>query len=64
MEALPVAYEQYLATLDEHTAHALRPAFLESVSEHEFGVLVRGVGSHHAQALVDERIPYGQVRVA
>ncbi|MEE1621264.1 hypothetical protein ACQ3I4_05640 [Zafaria sp. Z1313] len=63
MEPLPAAYEQYLASLDEHTAHALRPAFVESVHEHEFGVLVRGLGSHHAQALVDEHVPYGEIKV-
>lgn len=63
MEPLPVEYERYLASLDPHIAQGLRSAFQESAAEHEFGVLVRGMGSHHMQALVDEHVPYGQVRV-
>lgn len=63
METLPAEYERYLATLDPRTAAGLRSAFQESAAEHECGVLVRGIGSHHIQAMVDEHVPYGQVRV-
>jgi len=63
MEILPTSYEQYLRTLDEHTAHALRPIFLESVAEGDHGVHIRGLGTHYEQAFVDDNVPFGEVRV-
>jgi hypothetical protein len=63
MEILPTSYEDYLRTLDEHTAKALRPVFQESAEERVYGVHIRGLGTHYEQAFVDEHVPYGEVRV-
>lgn len=63
MEALPLAYEEFLAGLDEHMRNAVLPVFRESVTEHQFGVLIRGTGLHDLQAVVDESVPYGNVRI-
>lgn len=62
MTQLPEAYQRYLDQIGSAHAEALRPVFLESVAEREHGVLIRGSGTHYVQALVDERIPYGEVR--
>ncbi|NKX50966.1 hypothetical protein HER39_10410 [Arthrobacter deserti] len=62
MKQLPEAYQRYLDGLGSAHAEALRPVFLESVAEQEHGVLVRGAGTRYVQALVDERVPYGEVR--
>ncbi|WP_052510873.1 hypothetical protein [Crystallibacter crystallopoietes] len=61
MKPLPEAYEAYLAKLKPNEADALRPVFQESVAEGDHGVLIRGAGSQHIQALVDERVPFGQI---
>ena len=63
MEALPLAYEEFLAGLDEHLRGAMMPVFRESVTEHRHGVLIRGTGLHDLQAVVDETLPYGEVRI-
>ncbi|WP_149956129.1 hypothetical protein [Zafaria cholistanensis] len=64
MDALPLAYEEFLAGLDQHLRNAVMPVFRESVAEHRYGVLVRGTGLHDLQAVVDETLPYGEVRIA
>ncbi|WP_336712132.1 hypothetical protein [Arthrobacter sp. USHLN218] len=61
MKALPEAYQSYLAKLSPAEADALRPVFMESAAEGDHGVLVRGAGSQHVQAVVDERVPFGQI---
>ena len=61
MKALPEAYELYLAGLSAAEADAIRPVFLESVAEGDHGILIRGSGSHHVQALVDPRVPFGEI---
>jgi hypothetical protein len=61
MKALPEAYAAYLAKLSTIEADALRPVFLESVAEGDHGILIRGAGSHHVQAVVDERVPFGEI---
>ncbi|MGJ9404480.1 hypothetical protein [Arthrobacter sp. KK5.5] len=63
MEILPQSYEKYLETLGASTAHALRPVFLESVAEGDHGVHVRGLGTHYEQAFVDDKVPFGEVRI-
>jgi hypothetical protein len=62
MVTLPEAYKKYLSRLSAHHAEALRPAFLESAAEGEHGVMVRGMGSKHVQAYVDDSVPFGEVR--
>ncbi|MBB2994116.1 hypothetical protein E9229_000307 [Paeniglutamicibacter cryotolerans] len=64
MKDLPVAYQEFLAGLDEHLAATLLPIFRESVAEGENGVLIRGLGTHSEQAVVDEHVPFGEVRIA
>lgn len=61
MNALPEAYEKYLAALRADDADALRPIFQQSVAEGYHGVSLRGAGSHHEQALIDDRVPFGQI---
>ncbi|GER22504.1 hypothetical protein NCCP1664_10010 [Zafaria cholistanensis] len=53
-----------MAGLDQHLRNAVMPVFRESVAEHRYGVLVRGTGLHDLQAVVDETLPYGEVRIA
>lgn len=62
MITLPEAYQKYLSGLSAHHAEALRPAFLESAADGEHGVLVRGMGSKHVQAFVDDNVPFGEIR--
>lgn len=62
MTKLPGTYEKYLAQATGDHAEALRLVFLESAAEELYGVLVRGIGTKHVQAMVDERIPYGEIR--
>ncbi|GAA4381327.1 hypothetical protein [Paeniglutamicibacter cryotolerans] len=59
-----MAYQEFLAGLDEHLAATLLPIFRESVAEGENGVLIRGLGTHSEQAVVDEHVPFGEVRIA
>lgn len=61
MKALPAAYEKYLAALNSDDAEALRPIFQQSVADGHHGISMRGNGSHHVQALIDDRVPYGQI---
>lgn len=61
MKALPAAYEKYLAGLNSEDAEALRPIFQQSVADGLHGVSMRGNGSHHVQALIDDRVPFGQI---
>ena len=62
MIQLPESYQHYLDQLASAHAEALRPVFLQSAAEREHGVLVRGAGTHYVQALVDDAIPYGEIR--
>ena len=60
---LPAEYAQYLESLEEHHAAMVLPVMLESVAEGKYGVHVRGIGGHSEQALVDETVPFGKVKV-
>jgi hypothetical protein len=62
MITLPEAYQKYLSGLSAHHAEALRPVFLESAADGEHGVIIRGMGSKHVQAYVDDSVPFGEVR--
>lgn len=63
MNELPEEYVQYLETLDAHHSAMVLPVMLESVAEGMHGVHVRGLGHHSEQALVDETVPFGKVKV-
>lgn len=60
---LPAEYVRYLDTLDEHHSAMVLPVMLESVAEGLYGVHVRGLGHHSEQALVDEKVPFGTVKI-
>ncbi|MFT4470922.1 hypothetical protein ACMX2H_13535 [Arthrobacter sulfonylureivorans] len=62
MITLPEAYQKYLSGLSAHHAEALRPVFLESAAEGEHGIMIRGMGSKHVQAFVDDSVPFGEIR--
>lgn len=63
MNELPAEYVQYLETLDAHHSAMVLPVMLESAAERKYGVHVRGIGHHSEQALVDETVPFGKVKV-
>ncbi|MET1155499.1 hypothetical protein [Arthrobacter sp.] len=62
MTTLPEAYQKYLSGLSAHHAEALRPVFLESAADGEHGISIRGMGSKHVQAFVDDSVPFGEIR--
>ncbi|MGL3806851.1 hypothetical protein ACSYDW_12225 [Paeniglutamicibacter sp. R2-26] len=63
MKELPASYVEYLESIEEHHAAMVLPVMRESVAEGKHGVHVRGLGGHYEQAFVDEKVPFGQVKV-
>lgn len=61
MTELPASYRKYLEGRTRDFIETVRPVFLQSVAEAEHGVRVILNEPHTLQALIDDRIPYGEV---
>ncbi|WP_210063734.1 hypothetical protein [Pseudarthrobacter sp. PvP004] len=62
MHQLPAAYQNYLASQDQHVIDAVRPVLLQSAADQRHGVRItfnRGPTGH--QAHLDDSIPYGEI---
>lgn len=60
MNALPAAYESYLASKDADAVATIRPVLLQSAADQLHGVRVV-TGAKELQAHLDDRIPFGQI---
>ncbi|MBT2584331.1 hypothetical protein [Arthrobacter sp. ISL-95] len=62
MHQLPAAYQDYLASQDQHVIDAIRPVLLQSAADQRHGVrIIYNTGSTGHQAHLDESIPYGEI---
>lgn len=62
MHQLPAAYQNYLASQDQHVIDAVRPVLLQSAADQRHGVRITyNTGSTGHQAHLDESIPYGEI---
>ncbi|MDD7836915.1 hypothetical protein PQ627_17485 [Paenarthrobacter sp. AB444] len=62
MHQLPAAYQNYLASQNQHVIDAVRPVLLQSAADQRHGVRITyNSGPTGHQAHLDESIPYGEI---